>query len=181
MRILEKMTADRIGGLIWIAFGLAIVYGSWTMDRLTSLQIHPATAPGLVPGLLGAGLAILGVVLVLRREASSTGDFAAASEAQKAELGPEPEEAADEGIALKRVALSWLLCMAYGAVLLGHGLPYWGLTAAFLLLHIILIDDTNDVPAEFDRQRAITAAIVAVLFATAVALIFEKIFLVRLP
>ena len=47
-----KMTADRIGGLIWIALGAAIVYGSWAMDRLTSLQIHPATAPGLVPGLL---------------------------------------------------------------------------------------------------------------------------------
>jgi putative tricarboxylic transport membrane protein len=176
-----KMTADRIGGLIWIALGAAIVYGSWAMDRLTSLQIHPATAPGLVPGLLGAGIAILGAILLFRREASSTGDFGAASEAQKTELSSEPEQAVDESIAWKRMGLSWLLCMSYGAVLLGHGLPYWVLTVAFLLLHIILIDDTDDVPAKLNVRRAITAAIVAVVFATAVALVFEKIFLVRLP
>ncbi|MET0445402.1 MAG: tripartite tricarboxylate transporter TctB family protein [Pseudorhodoplanes sp.] len=176
-----KMTADRIGGLIWIALGAAIVYGSWAMDRLTSLQIHPATAPGLVPGLLGAGIAILGAILLFRRERSSTGDFGAASDAQKSELSTEPEEGAEESVAWKRMGLSWLLCITYGAVLLGHGLPYWILTAAFLLLHIVLIDDTDDVPAKFDVRRAVTAAIVAIFFSTAVALVFEKIFLVRLP
>ena len=181
MKLSEKMTADRIGGLIWIALGAAIIYGSWTMDRLTSLQIHPATAPGLVPGLLGAGIAILGIVLVLRRESGSTGDFSVASDTKEIEHRPEPERAADEGMAWKRVALSWLLCITYGAVLLGHGLPYWVLTTTFLLLHIILIDETNDVPAKLDKRRAITAAIVAVVFATAVAQVFEKIFLVRLP
>jgi putative tricarboxylic transport membrane protein len=176
-----QMTADRIGGILWIALGLAIVYGSWTMDRLTSLQIHPATAPGLVPGLLGAGIAILGFVLLIRKEAGSTGDFSAAKEEQKAELSSEPEEISEEGIAWNRVVLSWALCMTYGAVLLGRGVPYWALTASFLLLHIVLIDDSGNVPAKRDRERTITAAIVAVLFATAVALIFEKIFLVRLP
>jgi putative tricarboxylic transport membrane protein len=176
-----KMTADRIGGIIWIALGAAIVYGSWTMDRLTSLQIHPATAPGLVPGLLGAGIAILGLVLVLRRQAGSTGDFSAAQEEQKAELSSGPEDVSDEGVAWNRVLLSWALCMTYGAVLLGRGVPYWVLTAAFLFLHINLIDDTGDVPAKLDKRRAITAAVVAALFATAVALVFEKIFLVRLP
>ena len=68
-----------------------------------------------------------------------------------------------------------------GAVLLGHGLPYWILTAAFLFVHINLIDDTDNVPARLDRKRALIAATIAVLFAIAVALVFEKIFLVRLP
>lgn len=175
-----KMTADRIGGLIWVALGAAIIYGSWAMDRLTSLQIHPATAPGLVPGLLGAGIAILGLVLLFRKQAGSTGDFSVAQEEQKADLAV-PEEASDEGIAWNRVILSWALCMTYGAVLLGHGIPYWVLTAAFLFLHINLIDDTGNVPARLDKRRMITAAVVAALFATAVALVFEKIFLVRLP
>lgn len=176
-----KMTADRVGGVIWIALGAAIIYGSWTMDRLTSLQVHPATAPGLVPGLLGAGIAILGLVLLLRRQAVSTGDFSAAQEEQKAGLDAEAEDVSEEGIAWNRVALSWALCLTYGGVLLGHGLPYWLLTACFLVLHIVLIDETDKVPARFDRRRAITAAIIAVLFANAVAQIFEKIFLVRLP
>jgi hypothetical protein len=176
-----KMTADRIGGLIWVALGAAIIYGSWAMDRLTSLQIHPATAPGLVPGLLGAGIAILGLVLVFRKQAGSTGDFGAAQEEQRTEVGSASEDDSGEGLAWARVTLCWALCIAYGGVLLGHGFPYWLLTTCFLVLHIILIDETDKVPARFDRRRAITAAIIALLFANVVAQVFEKIFLVRLP
>ena len=38
--------ADLVSGLGWIALGGAIVYGSWTMDRLENLNINPYTAPG---------------------------------------------------------------------------------------------------------------------------------------
>lgn len=175
----RTMMADRIGGVIWIVLGAAIVYGSWTMDRLTHLQVHPATAPGLVPGLLGAGIALLGLILVIRKGENTTADFAAAAET-KAEAETAQEPAEDE-LAIRRVALSWILCITYGAILLGHGLPYWVLTAAFLFLHINLIDEDSVVPARLSAKRALLAAITAVSFATAVALIFEHIFLVRLP
>ena len=62
----RRLTADRIGGLIWFVFGAAVVYGSWTMDRLESLSIPPATAPGVVPGLLGIGIIVFGLILLLR-------------------------------------------------------------------------------------------------------------------
>ena len=41
MDLPRSFSADRIGGLIWIVFGSAVVYGSWTMDRLQSLGIPP--------------------------------------------------------------------------------------------------------------------------------------------
>lgn len=174
------MIADRIGGIVWIVLGAAIVYGSWQMDRLTHLQIHPATAPGLVPGLLGAGIALLGVILLLRKgAATATPDFAPVETA--AEVSTGDGHVTDDGLAWRRVLLSWLLCMAYAGVLLGRGAPYWVLTAAFLFLHINLIDEDSAVPARLSMRRAVTAAIVAAGFATAVALVFEKIFLVRLP
>ena len=51
------MSADRVGGtLSGVVFGAAIVYGSWTMDRLESLKIPLSTAPGVVPGVLGIGI-----------------------------------------------------------------------------------------------------------------------------
>ena len=65
--------------------------------------------------------------------------------------------------------------------MLGSGIPYWLLTTAFLFLHIVLLDETSDVPARFNLRRAITAAILAPAFATAVTLVFQYIFLVRLP
>jgi hypothetical protein len=71
--------------------------------------------------------------------------------------------------------------MTYGAVLLGGGLPYWVLTAAFLFLHFLLLDETEAVPAVPTLRRLATAAVIAPVVATVVMLVFQRIFLVRLP
>ena len=68
MPLTKLLSADRIGGLIWVAFGLAVVYGAWAMDRLQSLGIPLATAPGVVPGLLGIAFIIFGSILLVRHE-----------------------------------------------------------------------------------------------------------------
>jgi len=172
----RTLTADRTGGLIWIVFGAAVIYGSWAMDRLESLGIPPSTAPGVVPGLLGAFIIVFGLVLVLRRETVSTPAFDQADGGAPIEPAPTKSD-----FNAKRAALSAFLCLAYGGALLGSGIPYWLLTTAFLFLHIVLLDETSDVPARFNLRRAITAAILASAFATAVTLVFQYIFLVRLP
>ena len=41
--------ADRLGGALWMAFGLAIAVGAWRMDRFESMGAAIYTAPGLVP------------------------------------------------------------------------------------------------------------------------------------
>jgi hypothetical protein len=176
MQWIKAASADRIGGLIWVAFGGAVVYGSWAMDRLQSMGIPPATAPGVVPGLLGIGIIIFGLILLVRREPAAAADTAASGE-------PSADMPAAQGDELhwKRGALSWALCMTYGAVLLGGGLPYWVLTAAFLFLHILLLDETEAVPAVPTLRRLATAAVIAPVVATVVMLVFQRIFLVRLP
>ena len=154
MHLTKAISADRIGGLIWVAFGGAVVYGSWAMDRLQSLGIPPATAPGVVPGLLGIAFIIFGVILLVRREP------APADAAETATPADVPAAHRDE-LHWQRAALSWTLCMTYGAVLLGGGLPYWVLTAAFLFLHILLLDETEAVPASPTLHRLGTAAVIA--------------------
>jgi hypothetical protein len=175
--LLGRLSADRIGGLIWVVFGAAIIYGSWVMDRLESLKIPPATAPGVVPGLLGIGIVIFGMILVLRRNEAAQ---QAAGVSFAAADGPEAP-ATEESLHLKRILVSWALCAAYGGLLLGRGIPYWPLTAAFLFLHILLLDDEGDVPAKLSVHRTIVAAILALAVSTVVALVFRYIFLVRLP
>jgi putative tricarboxylic transport membrane protein len=172
----KLMTADRVGGLIWIVFGAAVIYGSWMMDRLETLGIPPSTAPGVVPGLLGGFVILFGLVLVLRRDAVGAPAFEGAEGTAPIEPAP-----ADSDFNAKRAALSAFLCLAYGGALLGSGIPYWLLTTAFLFLHIVLLDETTDVPARFNLRRVIFAAILAPAFATAVTLVFQYIFLVRLP
>ena len=177
MALLRILSADRIGGLIWIVFGGAVIYGSWTMDRLQSLGIPPSTAPGVVPGLLGFGIVIFGLILILRREIANA---PALSEIPETAVPAEAAPSAGE-FHWKRAALSGFLCLTYGGALLGSGIPYWLLTMAFLFLHIVLLDETADVPARLSARRLITAAIIAPAFAITVALVFQYIFLVRLP
>src|SRR5688572_16699088 len=112
------ITSDRIGGAIWILFGAAIAYGSWTMDRLASLQAPPLIAPGLVPGLLGLGLIAFGLILVLR---SGPAELSAVIPVEaKTELASDADD-----FEWRRIAVSWVLCIAYAGVLLGRGAPYW--------------------------------------------------------
>jgi hypothetical protein len=179
MKLANHLSADRIGGLVWVTFGAAVIYGSWVMDRLDSLKIPPATVPGLVPGLLGAGLVIFGLILMMRPvgaviETSSFIEIAPDATA------PEATESEDD-FAWKRLFLSWTVCMTYGGLLLGRGIPYWLLTAVFLLLHFLLLDETTRVPAHPDRNRVILAALLAPAIAIVVSLVFQYIFLVRLP
>jgi putative tricarboxylic transport membrane protein len=179
MKLANHLSADRIGGLIWVTFGAAVIYGSWVMDQLDSLKIPPATVPGLVPGLLGAGLLIFGLILMMRPVGTivETSSFA--------EIAPDataPEsDASEQEFAWNRLSLSWTICMTYGGLLLGRGIHYWILTAAFLLLHFLLLDETDRVPAHPDRSRIILAALLAPVIATVVTLIFQYVFLVRLP
>jgi len=179
----RTISADHVGGLAWLVFGGAIVCGSWTMDRLESLQIPLATVPGLVPGLLGLGLMIFGMVLLSRRagHAVAVPTFDAAPDALIAPDEKIVAPEADASVQWMRAALSGGLCLLYGLILVGHGLPYWGATALFLFLHILLLDETEQVPARFNRRRMILALVVAGAVATVVSLVFRYIFLVRLP
>jgi hypothetical protein len=167
--------ADRIGGLIWFVFGAAIVYGSWTMDRLEAQNVPPVTAPGLVPGLLGVGIVAFALVLLLRAHAAPAPAAAPAAEVAADVAAPA------QGFHWKRVAVSLALCLTYGAVLLGRGVHYGPLTAGFLFLHILLLDETEQVPARLTWRRLVIAAVLATTVATAVALVFQYVFLVRLP
>src|SRR5215471_9048044 len=58
--------SEFFGACAWIALGVAIAIGSWTMDRLEQQHINPYTVPGLLPGLLGLMMILLGSILSLR-------------------------------------------------------------------------------------------------------------------
>ena len=170
----KLLTADRIGGLTWFVFGVAVVYGSWQMDRLESMNIPPSTAPGVVPALQGLGFIAFALILMFRAQKRAIVNTYAADDTTA-------EAPAEQDFYWKRILLSWGLCLAYGAVLLGSGIHYWALTVAFLFLHAILLDDTEHVPARPTLRRVIVAAVMALTIATIVTLIFRYIFLVRLP
>lgn len=151
------MKADRIGGAAWIAFGLAIFAGAWQMDRYESMGGTLYTAPGLVPGIYGLMMMAMGALIALRRPRGAGDD--------------------DDGGALinRRVGLALVLMLAYAIGLVGR-VPFGVATAIFVAAFCALFD--SDAPP---RRRATTAIAAGIGTAVVVVLVFERVFLVRLP
>ena len=158
--------ADLRIGLGWAAFGAAVLVASWRMDRLESLNINPWSAPGLMPGVLGALMMLFGTALAWR---------AAAQGGLRQGAGPPGSPGLRTGLALA-------LCFALGAGLLGHGWPFWLSAFVFLFVAILafrLLDRDAEAPAP--GRLALSTAAIALAAAVLIDLLFEKVFLVRLP
>ena len=157
---------DLISAAFWILFGGAIVVGSWRMDRLQYMNINPYTAPGLVPGILGAFIILFGLIMAVRA--------VRAGALQGAAAGGEP-------IFNGRVALSAALCIAFAAGLVGHGPPFWLAAGIFVFLHIFLFEYPERRARNETAKGIAVALVVAVGASFAITMIFQELFLVRLP
>jgi hypothetical protein len=151
--------SDLIGGAGWMVFGAAVLAAALTMDRFEAMGATLYTMPGFVPGIFGSTLVVLGAALALRGWRRR----AASQQAAPAMLN-------------RRVVTMLALSLVYAIGLIGR-VPFWLATPLFVAPFIFLFtDDARSVP-----RRAALAAIVAVLTTVTVVVIFEQVFLVRLP
>lgn len=171
--------ADFLFGLSWTALGLVVLVESWRMDRLEAQHINPYTAPGLVPGLLGVVLAVFGLVLTQRGWRGRRPEAAPAAGVVD-DVSP-PAEAPGSHAEPWRVALALLLCLGFGAGLLGRGPPFWLAAALFLFLAVLLFQLPERLREGTLARGALVAAAVAAGGAAFVTLVFQEVFLVRLP
>jgi hypothetical protein len=160
--------ADAAG---WVALGAAILIGSVTMDRLERQHINPYTVPGLLPGLLGIAMILLGAVLALR--SVRRGAF---------ELAPSPPGAHDSE-RRRRVWVVTGLCMGYGVVLIGHGLPFWLASTIYVTSSILILQRMSRDPLvrSLAPRAWVKALAIGVGSSLVTHLVFQELFLVRMP
>lgn len=158
--------ADLWFALLLTTLSLVVLVESWRMPRLADQGVHPMSVPGLTPGLIALVLALLGSMLLWR----SVRERAAA----RAAPGGAGEPAAASS--WPRALLALLLCLAYAPGLLGR-LPFVWATGLFVFGFIAAFS--------FERERALrtlgSALLMAVAVSLSVSLLFEQLFLVRLP
>lgn len=183
--MMDARRSDLLFGLFWAVLGLAVTVESWRMDRLEAQGINPLTAPGLVPGLLGAILVLLGIVLAARaaRGVVHTGnvmEVAVEAEAPGGATDDAPPEPASTTQPW-RVGAALLLCAGFAGGLVGHGLPFWLAAFVFVFVAITVFEWPDRRAAGTLARGAVGAAIIAAVAAAAITLIFQELFLVRLP
>jgi hypothetical protein len=163
--------SDFRGGLAWMLLGAAILVGSITMDRLEQQHINPYTVPGLLPGLLGIAMLLLGGVLAL--QSWRRGALAQA-------VAP---FTAHQRETRKRVWTVIALCTIYSVGLIGHGIPFWLASAIFVTGTIVIMQRMS----QDEEERSLTARlwlkaiVIGAASAVITQLVFQELFLVRLP
>ena len=159
--------ADLVSALLWMAFGGAVAIASWRMDRLENLHINKYEAPGLVPGLLGSAVFLLGIALALRA-------------VRRGALQPTGPREASEGMG--RMGLVFASMLLYSLVLVGHGLPFWLATGAFVAAFIFFFDrERQTALGRSTPRQALLALTCGVAASAVVTFTFQDVFYVRLP
>jgi hypothetical protein len=159
-------------GIGWMIFGMAILIGSVLMDRLEAQNINPYTIPGLLPGLLGIVMTVLGFLVFIRKWTRFKGI-----------QDSMPSLPYDKRTALKRMLLVLAICIVFCIGLLGKGLPYWLSGGIFVTVCILALDNTTKNPkkSRFTPKKIFMAAAIGFVAALVITLVFEQIFMVRLP
>jgi putative tricarboxylic transport membrane protein len=149
---------------VFAAAGAAILIASVRMDRLTDRGIEAWSVPGLTPGVVGALMIVLSLVLGLQALRMPATDG---------------EPAVPGG--MRRAGLALLLCVLFAGITLGHGLPFVVEGAAFIFVFTSLFSWAEwRAAGRVVRGLAQTLA-VAVLASAFISWLFESVFLVRLP
>lgn len=162
---MQMAKADRVTAVVLLALGLAMLGGGWTMDRLEIRHIHPASIPGLLPMILGALLSLCAMLLWRASPTTSRGAGTANVMADGS---------------WSRLGLTTGLCVLYAIGLIGWLSYFWAtaiFTVAFSLIFSFPVDGTPRA-----RARAVVSSVLLAFgVAFGSALLFEKLFLVRLP
>jgi hypothetical protein len=162
--------SDFIAAILWIAFGVAVAIASWRMDRLTNQDINPYTIPGLLPGFLGLALILFGALMLGRA-------WRAGALTPQGRGRPNRMSAAE----LRRFGIIVALCLAFGVGLVGHGLPFWAAAALYVATTIATLQYPQRKAAGQVTRGLVVAVVIGLAAGWAITLVFQDIFLVRLP
>ncbi|MBL8706076.1 MAG: tripartite tricarboxylate transporter TctB family protein [Rhodospirillales bacterium] len=155
--------------VVFFALGVAIVSVAAQMPMFREQQGEIYNWPGLVPTVHGTIVALLSAWLAVR----SIGRGALKPGAQGMPVRR-------EGYSNARLAMAAGLCLVFTAGLIGR-LPFWLAAALFVTGFITLFEWRREAAPGANLRRLAIATLIGVGTGVAVVLVFERLFLVRLP
>lgn len=166
----KKMTSHRSDTLIGVVIsvlGAAILVGALAMPRFAHRSADPLTVPGITPGMLGAIILVLGVLLALRglRRAGTEGPLG---------ITGWPSGS------VKRTLFTLTALLVYGFGLFGN-LPFIPATALFVFAFTVGVELMREDRKAKLATTLVGAVVLAITSSFIIWLVFSKIFLIQLP
>lgn len=156
--------ADLVTAAVLFALSGAIVVQAWQMPRFVEQSGTGLTAPGIVPGFYGVAIALLSVLLGI--QAIGRGGWAV--------RGVATGNADDR----RQLATATVLGLVYAGGMVGR-VPFWLASALFVFAFIAAFEWR--LAPQGRPRRIVEAALIGLGSGVAVMLVFEKLFLLRLP
>lgn len=157
--------ADLYTAAVLLAFGILVLVLALAMPTFVEQSHTGLTAPGIVPGFYGIVISVLAILLGVRAVRRGALERAEAS----------PALADGDG---RRLLIAAILGIIYAGVLVGR-VPFW-LASALFVFAFTTVFEWEAGPVGRTR-RLIEAALLGLGTGIVVMLVFERIFLVRLP
>ena len=150
---------------VLLCFGLGVMALAWRMPTFVEQSHTGLTAPGIVPGFHATVISILAVLLGLR------------ARRRGALQGATPGRAVAPGDG-RRLLTAAALGVLYAGVLVGR-LPFWMASALFVFAFTAAFE--WEAGPQGRARRLVEAAALGLGTGLVVMLVFQKLFLVRLP
>lgn len=154
----------------WIVLGIATIVISLRMDRLEKQDINPYTAPGLLPGFLGAAILLFGGLMLYR--SWRRGAFA---------VQPVRTATAADRHETRRMWTILALCIGFAGGLVGRGPPFWAAAAVFIAITVTILQFAERTAHGQVRRGLLVALSTGVIAGVVITFVFQEFFLVRLP
>jgi hypothetical protein len=166
----SMLKADFFTSIVLFAFGTAIFVISLRMPTMADQNQSVFSAPGIVPGFIGVMLMLLSVSMLLRSIKNK-----ALAEIREGLI----PKAALAQVTTQRIGLTLLLCVCYGLLLgkLWFPIP----TFSFIFVFIFLFEYDFKAALKPQVRKIVVALIIALITTILVTLVFQKLFLVKLP
>jgi putative tricarboxylic transport membrane protein len=156
---------DLVTAAVLLAFGLGVIALAWRMPTFVEQSQTGLTAPGIVPGFHATVIALLAILLGLRA-------------IRRGALAPQAGHGAPARGDAVRLFIAAALGTLYAGVLVGR-VPFWMASAVFVFAFTAIFE--WHLGPQRRWRRIAEAALIGLGTGVAVMLVFERIFLVRLP
>ncbi len=163
--------ADFITSIFLMGFGIAVLVLSSQMPTYEARGINPYSAPGIVPGFLGAIIALFGLILFIRSIMRG---------GHRLGIGAATVRTFFTAQQTGRLFLTLVISVLYALVLVGR-IPYAIATAVYCFVFVLIFEFSFREPIVKQWKVLLFALILAVATAASVTAVFQYLFLVSLP
>jgi len=176
----QKMNyADVFAGGFFLLVGSGVLVEALRMPHFTERAVNNWTVPGIMPGFVGFMLSSLGFLLLIRSIIRLL-----SSKSARQTQSTSPKEA--EKTHAKGAITGWpsiLICLVLGTayVSLIGPVSFMLLTFLFILVFTIVFDLPKLLHKQGCGKRLALILLYSVVVSTTLPLLFERVFMVRLP